>query len=175
MKTSIKALALTAFAATLAACATSPLSFAGGSSSAGVPAPGAAGLWCSNNGGKLVYFKNDGADFGVCELERALVEAATFYKATGSNGTTEATQAFIRHPAPAPTHGHHAGFMPNPASAYCVQNGGRLAMVYDDRQDESGFCVFSDDSSIEEWTLFRGPSDPGNAKLAHLLGVRQAE
>jgi putative hemolysin len=47
--------------------------------------------------------------------------------------------------------------MPNPASAYCEENGGTL----DIRTDEAtggqvGLCLFKDGSQCEEWAFFRG-------------------
>lgn len=50
----------------------------------------------------------------------------------------------------------------NPASAYCVQKGGRLAIVTD-AQGEAGICLFSDGSQCEEWAYFRGECAPGQS------------
>lgn len=44
--------------------------------------------------------------------------------------------------------------MANPASVYCVQQGGRLQIVQGP-QGESGLCTLPDGQQIEEWTLFR--------------------
>src|SRR5437868_4039668 len=41
--------------------------------------------------------------------------------------------------------------VPNPASKFCVDNGGSLVMV---NQDNWAFCKIGD-AMIEEWTLFR--------------------
>lgn len=46
--------------------------------------------------------------------------------------------------------------LPNPASVYCEQNGGRLELRADDEGGEQGICVFPDGSECEEWLFFRG-------------------
>jgi putative hemolysin len=50
----------------------------------------------------------------------------------------------------------------NPASVYCVQKGGRLAIVTD-AQGEAGICIFSDGSQCDEWAYFRGECAPGQS------------
>lgn len=47
----------------------------------------------------------------------------------------------------------HIG-MPNPASAYCKQLGG-VTIIKKTAQGDIGYCQFSDETEIEEWTLFR--------------------
>ena len=50
--------------------------------------------------------------------------------------------------------------MPNPASVYCEEQGGRLEM----RADENGtvgICIFEDGSECEEWAYYRGECSPG--------------
>lgn len=48
----------------------------------------------------------------------------------------------------------------NPASVFCEQVGGRLALRTDAAGNVSGNCGFSDGSSCEEWALFRGECVP---------------
>ena len=43
----------------------------------------------------------------------------------------------------------------NPASEYCIENGGRLE-IRQDLQGEAGFCIFEDGSECEEWAYFNG-------------------
>ncbi|MFC3338339.1 putative hemolysin [Paracandidimonas soli] len=44
--------------------------------------------------------------------------------------------------------------MPNPASAYCVEIGGTLAL--ENREGgQVGICTFPDGERVEEWELFR--------------------
>lgn len=62
-------------------------------------------------------------------------------------------------PDPASTDMPQAG-IPNPASAYCEQNGGRLEIVTDDNDSQSGQCVFPDGSACDEWAYYRGDCGP---------------
>lgn len=54
--------------------------------------------------------------------------------------------------APAP---RSAIGLPNPASASCVQQGGRVDLRQDARGNVNGVCVFGDGRECEEWALFR--------------------
>jgi Tol biopolymer transport system component/putative hemolysin len=51
--------------------------------------------------------------------------------------------------------------MPNPASVYCEQNGGKLDMRQDSTGGTAGICVFPDSSECDEWAYFRGECKPG--------------
>ena len=44
--------------------------------------------------------------------------------------------------------------MPNPASQYCIEQGGKLETVKD-AQGESAYCHLQNGEKIEEWALFR--------------------
>jgi len=44
--------------------------------------------------------------------------------------------------------------MPNPASAYCIQLGGSLAME-NRAGGQVGICTLPDGTEIEEWELYR--------------------
>jgi inhibitor of cysteine peptidase len=46
--------------------------------------------------------------------------------------------------------------MANPASVYCVQNGGTLDIRKDAAGNEYGMCTFANGTTCQEWTLFRG-------------------
>jgi putative hemolysin/predicted secreted protein len=52
--------------------------------------------------------------------------------------------------------------MPNPASVFCTQNGGKLEILKDSSGGEYGMCNFPDGSKCEEWAYFRGECKPGN-------------
>jgi putative hemolysin len=43
----------------------------------------------------------------------------------------------------------------NPASEYCIENGGRLE-IRKDLQGEAGFCIFENGNECEEWAFFNG-------------------
>ena len=50
--------------------------------------------------------------------------------------------------------------MPNPASVYCVENGGQLELRQDSAGGVAGICVFPDGSECDEWAYFRGECAP---------------
>jgi len=43
----------------------------------------------------------------------------------------------------------------NPASQYCVEQGGRLEIKKDEQGGEYGLCHLPDGQVVEEWALFR--------------------
>lgn len=45
--------------------------------------------------------------------------------------------------------------MPNPASEYCVQQGGKLEMKQDKDGSQYALCHLPDGRVVEEWELFR--------------------
>lgn len=51
--------------------------------------------------------------------------------------------------------------MPNPASVYCEQNGGKLEFRQDASGGVSGVCIFADGSECDEWGYFRAECKPG--------------
>ncbi|MGC9333853.1 MAG: putative hemolysin [Anaerolineae bacterium] len=51
--------------------------------------------------------------------------------------------------------------LPNPASAYCEEQGGRLEIRTNDEGGEYGVCIFADGSECEEWAFYRGECSPG--------------
>jgi len=53
--------------------------------------------------------------------------------------------------------------MPNPASVYCEQHGGKLKIVTAADGSQSGICIFPDGSECEEWAYFRGECKPGDS------------
>ena len=52
----------------------------------------------------------------------------------------------------------------NPASVYCVEQGGRITIVRDDKGNESGICTLPDGRAIEEWAFFRARNQPPEQK-----------
>ena len=49
----------------------------------------------------------------------------------------------------------------NPASEYCVEEGGQVEIRQDAQGGEFGVCIFDDGSECEEWELYRGECEPG--------------
>lgn len=45
--------------------------------------------------------------------------------------------------------------MPNPASEYCIKQGGKLLSQKDKQGDEYALCQLPNGQTIEEWKLFR--------------------
>ncbi len=56
--------------------------------------------------------------------------------------------------------------MANPASKYCVEQGGKLDIRKDAQGNEYGVCMFPDGTECEEWAFFRGQCKPG--EQAHI-------
>lgn len=50
--------------------------------------------------------------------------------------------------------------MPNPASAYCEQQGYRLEIRTAVDGSQAGYCIFPDGSECDEWAYFRGECGP---------------
>lgn len=50
--------------------------------------------------------------------------------------------------------------MPNPASAYCEQNGNTLEIQTAGDGSQTGICVFPDGNRCEEWAYLRGECGP---------------
>jgi putative hemolysin len=49
--------------------------------------------------------------------------------------------------------------LPNPASVYCVQQGGRIEIIREP-QGERGLCVLPDGRRIDEWEFYRQSLSP---------------
>jgi uncharacterized protein len=48
----------------------------------------------------------------------------------------------------------------NPASEYCVEQGGMIEIREDAQGDQYGVCIFDDGSECDEWELYRGECQP---------------
>ena len=51
--------------------------------------------------------------------------------------------------------------IPNPASQYCEEQGGRVDLRTNEDGSVTGYCIFEDGSECEEWAFFRGECQPG--------------
>ena len=47
---------------------------------------------------------------------------------------------------------------PNPASAYCVQQGGKSEIRKNEDGSEYGVCILPDGKEVEEWAYYRANS-----------------
>jgi putative hemolysin len=54
----------------------------------------------------------------------------------------------------------------NPASSYCVGQGGTLSIRKRGDVGEYGLCAFEDDRQCEEWAMFRGDCPIGGIKIS---------
>lgn len=48
----------------------------------------------------------------------------------------------------------------NPASVYCQEQGGTVDIRTDGNGNQTGYCVFSDGTEVEEWAYYRGEAEP---------------
>ena len=62
-------------------------------------------------------------------------------------------------PEPAAT--PDSAWMPNPASAYCEEQGGRIEIRTTADGDQYGVCILPDGSECEEWAFYRNECTPG--------------
>jgi|SRR6185503_13823307 len=53
----------------------------------------------------------------------------------------------------------------NPASAHCIEQGGRHVAERDAAGGEFGVCYFEDDRQCEEWALLRGHCPSGGLRV----------
>lgn len=49
--------------------------------------------------------------------------------------------------------------MANPASVYCVEQGGKLIIRKDKDENEYGICKFKDGKEVDEWEFYRQNHD----------------
>jgi putative hemolysin len=52
----------------------------------------------------------------------------------------------------------------NPASVFCIDNGGRLDIRTDPSGGQVGFCIFKDNTECEEWAYFQNECQTGGQK-----------
>jgi putative hemolysin len=63
--------------------------------------------------------------------------------------------------APTPTAGAGQAGLPNPASVFCEDHGGKLDIRTDAQGGQYGVCMFDDGTECDEWAFFRGECQPG--------------
>jgi putative hemolysin len=51
--------------------------------------------------------------------------------------------------------------LPNPASVFCEEQGGKVEIRTDASGNQMGVCLFEDGSECDEWAFFRGECQPG--------------
>ena len=60
---------------------------------------------------------------------------------------------------------------PNPASAFCREQGGNLYIITTADGDQYGVCIFPDGSACDEWDFYRGECSPTGNSAAWLAPV----
>jgi putative hemolysin len=65
--------------------------------------------------------------------------------------------------------------MPNPASVYCEEHGGKVELRQDASGGVAGICVFADGSECDEWAYIRGECKPGNTPAASPTPAAETE
>jgi len=101
---------------------------------------------CIDKGGRLEIVKGQAGEVGMCLLP---------------DGTTCEEWALFRGECKA---GDKQSQIANPASEFCVDNGGKSEIVDAGKSGEWGKCAFKDGSFCDEWSYFRGACKPGDQK-----------
>jgi putative hemolysin len=111
-----------------------------------------ASAYCKEQGFKLeIRTAQDGSQYGVCMFEDdSECEEWAYYRDECKPGDMDV--------APVPT-ATPAGIA-NPASTYCVEQGGASEIRTAQDNNQYGVCRFSNGSECEEWAFFRGKCAP---------------
>jgi putative hemolysin len=56
--------------------------------------------------------------------------------------------------------------LPNPASVFCEEQGGKTEIRTDAEGGQYGVCIFEDGSECDEWAFYRGECKPGQPEVA---------
>ena len=117
---------------------------------ANMPNPASAN--CTQKGGKVDIRKDaKGAEYGICVFpDKSECDEWAFFRGECKPGAQPIAD------------------MPNPASAFCVDQGGKLDIRKDATGAETGICVFADGSECEEWAFFRDECKPGAQPAANM-------
>jgi putative hemolysin len=65
--------------------------------------------------------------------------------------------------------------LPNPASVYCEEHGGRVDLRQDAAGAVAGVCVFPDGSECDEWAYYRGECGPAEPTTVATPTAAEAE
>ena len=103
-----------------------------------------ASLYCLEQGGKSeIRTDENGGQMGVCLF---------------ADGSECEEWAFMR--GECQQGGGMVVGLPNPASVYCEEQGGKLELREDENGGTVGICLFEDGRECEEWAFFRGECSP---------------
>ena len=105
-----------------------------------VGTPNPASAYCQKQGGKSIIVKSSKGDYGVCMLkDGTAMEEWEYYR---QNHTARDAEAAV------------IG-MPNPASKFCVDKGGKSVTEKDKNGNERGVCRFNNGTKVDEWDYYR--------------------
>jgi putative hemolysin len=109
--------------------------------------PNPASVYCEEHGGKLDIRQDaTGGQVGICVFP---------------NGSECDEWAYFRGQCtPSDSVSTPEANMPNPASVYCEEHGGKLDIRQDATGGQLGICVFPNGSECDEWAYFRGECAP---------------
>ncbi len=130
------------------ATTTTPTSQVTVSGQAGLANP--ASVNCGNIGGTTEIKKNaDGSEYGMCTFTNGTTcEEWALFRGEGCKAGAKVNTT----PTGAPS--NQTGIA-NPASVNCVNLGGTLE-IKDSAAGQYGMCTFANNTTCEEWALFRG-------------------
>ena len=108
----------------------------------GLPNP--ASVYCEEQGGTLDMRTDEVGTSGYCVFDDGSeCEEWAFFNGECASGDSLDSAGLA-----------------NPASVYCLEQGGTLDMRTDEA-GTSGYCVFDDGSECDEWAFFNGECEPG--------------
>ena len=115
--------------------------------SANMPNP--ASVFCEENGGSVeIRTAEDGSQTGICVFpDGSECDEWAFFRGECTPGESSAMNTN----------------MPNPASVFCEENGGKSEIRTAEDGSQSGVCVFPDGSECDEWAFYRGECQTGDS------------
>jgi putative hemolysin len=121
-----------------------------------------ASVFCNQHTGKSLIVTNaDGSQTGRCVFpDGSFCEEWAYFRGECKPGQVPQSTS-----APALETATPAANMPNPASVYCEQHGGKLEIVTNADGSQYGMCAL-EAGSCEEWAFMRGECQPGQAPTA---------
>ncbi len=112
-----------------------------------------ASVHCEQSGGKLDLRQDAaGGVSGVCVFpDESECEEWAYFRGECKRGNSQVS--------PIPTRSPESN-LPNPAAAYCEQQGNQLKIVTTDDGSQQGVCIFPNGSTCDEWAYFRDACGP---------------
>jgi putative hemolysin len=128
---------------------------------------------CVGFGGKVIEDQPSNLH-SLCKIDDAYLGLAALYYRTRATDPvfTQAVTLYCSRNSVAlpPVVNSGSPFTPSQASEYCTSVGGKVVFVNALYIHENlGVCHLGDGSNIEQWTLYRGNSNPENANMTKLL------